>query len=143
MASSLFLLSVFLILSAAFAVTVVMPEASASPEPDMPDPLPGTMALYIVPAGPISSGMLLGATATVCPADYPSGYSIECRSSNPTATFYVNGDGVRKEMKKPFYIAGDAKGMVRPWKVHGGEKAVWVACKYSGERVRSRITLAC
>ena len=132
--------------------TVVMPEASASPEPDVADPMPvdpvSGMSLYIVPAGARSEGASgpvrrLGEAASVCPADYASGFSVECKSSNPTATFYVNGEGVRKEMAKPFYIAGDANRNVRPWAPPSGMSRVWVACKYGGRRVRSRISFVC
>lgn len=143
MARSLAFLSALVLLTAANA-TVVMPEASASPEPMMDDPMQG-MALYVVAAGPISgsNGVALGASASVCPADYPAGFSIECKSSYPAATFYINGDGVRKEMTKPFYIAGDANGFVRPWNPPMAMSSLTVACKYGGERVRSKIDFVC
>ena len=129
--------------AAACVATVVMPEASASPEPEVADPMSG-MQLYVVSAGAVTGDVkMLGASASVCPSDYPAGFSIECKSSFAAATFYVDGQGVRKEMTKPFYIAGDGDGFVRAWTRPAGKKSVTVACKFGGERVRSKISFVC
>lgn len=82
------------------------------------DPMVPLPALYVVSAGQDSMrGPLLTDGSTICPGDYPTGFSILCDapSSAESARFFVDGDFIKSEYRMPFYIAGDYKMRIPPW----------------------------
>lgn len=100
----------------------------SSPEP-LPDPL--SSGLFLVTAGrnplivaQIQEGM------TVCPSDFPKGFSIMCRGGGRSASFFENGVLVRREYKAPFYIAGDQLGKVSKWNPLYG--MITIRCRIRG-----------
>lgn len=131
----------------AVALTLFVASASpmmASPEPEI-DPMGGP-GLYLVPAGTSMSPMkALRTFNKICPADYPSGFSILCHAGGPSdhARFFVNGKLFKTEYREPFYIAGDYNGRVRPWKDYPKNFAI-IRCKLSRRtNVFAKIKFAC
>lgn len=120
-------------------------EASPSPEP-VDDPMM-ERALYVTPAmGGTGPRTMLGATATICPTDYPMGYTIECKTPSDRARFVLNGGWVRTEVARPYYIGGNtAEGKVAAWEPPAsvGSGPATVACKSGGIRIRSEVTFGC
>lgn len=52
----------------------------------------------------------------MCLEDYPSGISVLCQGPGRRARFNVNNGRTRIERRAPFYISGDVRGRVRPWR---------------------------
>eukprot|EP00177_Eucheuma_denticulatum_P003837 GFKZ01006932.1.p1 GENE.GFKZ01006932.1~~GFKZ01006932.1.p1 ORF type:complete len:138 (-),score=4.73 GFKZ01006932.1:269-682(-) len=86
----------------------------SSPEPQV-DPLVGP-TLYVVYARTGIRAMELSDGSTVCPKNFPAGFTIMCVApSASSASFFVDGIFVRTEYKIPYFIAGDYKGRINPW----------------------------
>lgn len=75
--------------------------------------------LRLVKAGHVTGGMSeeiadlvqgdWAAATSICPEDYPEGFSVECLGEqvNANVKFFMNGDRVQTESRAPFHAAGD------------------------------------
>lgn len=84
-----------------------------------------------------------------CPHDrFAKGFSIKCIESDSAtwAKFFVNGNFVKREGAKPFFIAGDRDGRIKQWKdweLFRGRDRV-ITCQQSDGTVSSAtISLIC
>lgn len=113
---------------ALFCVAFASP--MTSPEP-VADPLAGPyLAVVSAGAGPRRMRML-GKKDSICPSDYPHGFSIKCEPNGPAsnARFYVNGRFAKVEYRAPYFIKGDFRGRVMPW-MHYPKRGI-IRCKLS------------
>lgn len=119
----------------------------ATPEPAM-DPL-ATSQLVVTSAGRerfrsrIPEKVLIDGSR-ICPKDYRRGFTIRCDSAEEVrrAKFYVNGIFLRSESHEPYYIAGNFKVFVKPWK--RSSDTFKVVCRLGRRKeVSARITIGC
>lgn len=83
--------------------------------------------LAVVSASPRDKFVrILGHTATICPTDYPDGFSIMCEPGfwAQFGKFTVNWEYLRTERKLPFFIAGNYGGHIMPWRTYSDQSDV-------------------
>lgn len=111
-----------------------------------PEPWPQDNGLYLTTAGFAATPIRpLRASDTLCTKrspQYPTGVAVLCVAASHFVSFSVDAQVVRREMVVPFYLNGDLRGHVRPWRASPGHYVV--ACTLPNNRVyTSRITVEC
>lgn len=100
--------------TASLVLFLVSLRASAQPTEEVRPTIP---TLYLTTAGPVATvteTMMTSFTnVTICPADYPAGFSVRCETTTgpdfPTVRFIVSGGTYKKEFKAPYYLAGNTR----------------------------------
>lgn len=94
---------------------------------------------YLVSTGPDSKRIRQLSTSsieTVCPSDYPSGFSIECvTGTQKSISIRLNGKWLRSEKHAPYFVAGDVRGNPRPWKDY--PKHARISCR--AKRIHTKL----
>ncbi len=99
--------------------------------------------LRVVPAGYVSNGgTKLHSGSKICPADYPNGFTIECRKGMVApVSFFVDGKLWRKTSVWPYSITGSQK----KYQGYGKKVRQTIGCKSSngGPKQWATIHFAC
>lgn len=68
------------------------------------------------------------------------GFSIRCDAYGTEAKIFLNGRQVRRERIAPFYISGNYKAYVVPWR---GARSGKLECRIGGKTIIKRIVVGC
>ena len=103
-------------------------------------------AMYVVPAGRAKyrariPPRLIRNGMKVCPNDYKRGFSILCDLPGKATRFFVNGKFVMTERRTPFYIRGNFKKVVVPWKSY--PKYAVIKCKARRDYIVRAVRFVC
>lgn len=101
--------------------------------------------LQLYRAGVITSAVKqLPKVSTICPSDFPNGFTIRClaHDGDKTAKFFVNSIFVRAENVVPFFLSGDENGNAAPWKFRPA-KIANVECHLPSGMYTSKVTFTC
>lgn len=98
-----------IVLAAVVAVALSAPMSSVNCTRPAKEPATSNLYLEIIRMDG-SAGPVLGEKSTICPDDYPAGFSILCKGfkdGTKYATFYKNGAKLRREASAPFAVSGN------------------------------------
>lgn len=141
------------LISVCLVLTCLPCKTSASvmstPEPAA-DPLFSASQLVVASAGRDRMRAriperVLSNGSRICPGDYARGFSIRCDAASAVrkARFYVDGKHARTEYHAPYYLAGNFKVFVKPWKKHG-QGMVEIRCRLGRkEELVARVWIGC
>lgn len=98
-----------ILLASLYCVAFAAPGISKDCERLSSEPPASTLYLEIIRLDG-SAGTVLGENSTICPDEYPTGFSILCKGfqdGTRYATFFKNGAKLRRENHPPYAIAGN------------------------------------
>lgn len=100
--------------------------------------------LQLYKAGPLAEPVQeLSGNVTICPADYPTGFSIGCTGveSDTQAAFFIDGKWRRKDTVAPFLLLGSIPNKVKPWMSYG--RSAEVLCRLPSGTFTANIVFLC
>lgn len=124
----------------AFVLLVAVALGQATPEPQV-DPFTPTLDVTTAGDNPVTviKENAAGQVVKICPASYPTGYSVRCNIETTTSVIWkIDGKLFKKEYFAPFFVAGnwDKKGSsisrVRPFTLLE-DKSLIISCKSLGK----------
>lgn len=79
----------------------------------------------------------------ICPDDFPYGFSIECvgEQSDSRAVINVNGETVRRENRRPFFIAGDTHKGINEWVDY--TRTSVIECLFASGPISAAVSFTC
>lgn len=107
---------------------------------------PTTAQLQLYVAGefsPIVNNLVDG--MKICPSDYEDELTIRCleEPGDDTATFYLDGDKLRTELRVPYFIAGDLDGVSSPFQDFPTDRPFSIRCETALRVTEITIEVGC